>query len=500
MNATEWPAFSGWDSRLPGCAVFLRRGQGKLARICRRSRIAAPRRNSDARTGDQAQGLRIRQSQDDVDAKSAGCQSCHTATDSATMQISPVRIGCTDCHGGDADRQRSGRHFSSVLRVSRRQAAAHPKPKVLQSGNSANPVRAYTEWLKEDWTTFASSIRAICASPTRPAALAAVTLAEVRKVQTSMMTHGAMLWGAALYNNGAFPLKTPTFGESYGADGTPQRLLTFPPPTPEEISKKGVLPFLDPLQRWEISQPGNVLRVFERAAGKKPEVGNPKPRRGAGQAGDQTERARLRHLSCAPIRSFSDCRRPACSIRCCHFPGTNDQAGDYRASGCTACHVVYANDRSPEHSGAYAAVGNHGTDRHRRSHHSAKNNPDIPSATSSRARFRPASAWSATCTPGRTWSRLISATPGGTTKWMASTCGPPSNAIPAQPSRIRFRRAIPSAPPSAACGRPGLPGENRHVRVQPPTATHPVCRLPQPWLDFPRSIQARSQRQPARSR
>ena len=42
------------------------------------------------------------------------------------------------------------------------------------------------------------------------------------------------------------------------------------------------------------------------------------------------------------------------------FPGTNDQAGDYRASGCSACHVVYANDRSPEHSGAYAAAGNMG--------------------------------------------------------------------------------------------------------------------------------------------
>ena len=26
--------------------------------------------------------------------------------------------------------------------------------------------------------------------------------------------------------------------------------------------------------------------------------------------------------------------------------GTNDQAGDYRSSGCTACHAVYANDRS----------------------------------------------------------------------------------------------------------------------------------------------------------
>ena len=44
------------------------------------------------------------------------------------------------------------------------------------------------------------------------------------------------------------------------------------------------------------------------------------------------------------------------------FPGTNDQPGDYRASGCTACHVIYANDRSPEHSGAYAASGNQGTD------------------------------------------------------------------------------------------------------------------------------------------
>ena len=29
------------------------------------------------------------------------------------------------------------------------------------------------------------------------------------------------------------------------------------------------------------------------------------------------------------------------------MPGTNDQPGDYRASGCTACHVVYANDRAP---------------------------------------------------------------------------------------------------------------------------------------------------------
>ncbi|MBT4380633.1 MAG: hypothetical protein HOD26_17685, partial [Gammaproteobacteria bacterium] len=35
--------------------------------------------------------------------KSAGCQSCHTTTDSMTMHESPgVILGCTDCHGGDS--------------------------------------------------------------------------------------------------------------------------------------------------------------------------------------------------------------------------------------------------------------------------------------------------------------------------------------------------------------------------------------------------------------
>src|SRR3984957_14063379 len=30
--------------------------------------------------------------------------------------------------------------------------------------------------------------------------------------------------------------------------------------------------------------------------------------------------------------------------------GTNANPGDYRASGCSGCHVVYANDRDPFHS------------------------------------------------------------------------------------------------------------------------------------------------------
>ena len=43
------------------------------------------------------------------------------------------------------------------------------------------------------------------------------------------------------------------------------------------------------------------------------------------------------------------------------FMGTNDQPGDYRQSGCAACHVVYANDRDPKHSSVYARFGHDGT-------------------------------------------------------------------------------------------------------------------------------------------
>ncbi len=37
-------------------------------------------------------------------AKSAGCVSCHVRTDQSTMHETPaVRLGCIDCHGGNAE-------------------------------------------------------------------------------------------------------------------------------------------------------------------------------------------------------------------------------------------------------------------------------------------------------------------------------------------------------------------------------------------------------------
>ena len=160
-------------------------------------------------------------------------------------------------------------------------------------------------------------------------------------MRSSMMTHGAMLWEAALYNNGAFPLKNARFGENYAADGTPERLQTIPQPTQEETRRLGVLPFLNPLPHFEITQPSNILRVFERGDDRL-------SIRGLG-TGNRTD----------PV--FQGLQRTRLLDPMLSLLGTNDHPGDYRSSGCSACHVVYANDRDRFHSGAYAEYGHGGT-------------------------------------------------------------------------------------------------------------------------------------------
>jgi hypothetical protein len=183
--------------------------------------------------------------------------------------------------------------------------------------------------------------------------------AETKGAMNSMMTHGAMLWGAALYNNGGFPIKDANFGESYSANGGPQSLIQIPQPSAEQKRLKGILPFLDPLPRWEISQPGNILRVFERGGRRRLETGLPdrdedpgKPDKGLSARGLGTaQRTDPVYLGLQKTRLLDPTL---------NFLGTNDHPGDYRSSGCTACHVIYANDRDPKHSAFYNSAGNRG--------------------------------------------------------------------------------------------------------------------------------------------
>lgn len=288
----------------------------------------------------------INQSREDALAKSHGCVRCHA--DAHDPHYSPaLHIGCTDCHGGNATAH------------TKHEAHVHPRlANVFRT--SANPVRSYTALNHED----PEFIRFINPSDLRVVHLSCGTTGchgeESLQVRKSMMTHGCMLWGAALYNNGAVPNKWPRYGESYSMYGTPQRLQTVPPPTPEETATKGILPYLDPLPRFQVTQPGNILRIFERG-GRFPaqdigvferleEPGRPRNRlsnRGLG-TGTRTD----------PV--FLGLQKTRLLDPTLNFMGTNDHPGDYRNSGCAACHMIYANDRSPVHSGPYAKHGNRG--------------------------------------------------------------------------------------------------------------------------------------------
>ncbi len=176
--------------------------------------------------------------------------------------------------------------------------------------------------------------------------------------------------GAALYNNGSVPNKHPAYGESYSMNGTPLRVLTVPAPTEDERRTKGVLASIDPLPRYEISQPGNVLRIFEPGGRFRTETGIPDRLEDPGRP--FLTRLSVRGLGTQnrtdPV--FIGLQKTRLLDPTLNFMGTNDHAGDYRSSGCTACHVVYANDRSRVHSGPYARYGNQGT--------SSSSDPTIP--------------------------------------------------------------------------------------------------------------------------
>ena len=271
----------------------------------------------------------------------ASCVECHGLLDAPTMHPSGnVKIGCTDCHGGDATQSKKEQ--------------SHVQPRHPEFWpTSGNPVRLYANLNRED----PSFIRFVNPGDLRVAGVACgkCHASEVHRVRKSMMAHGAMLWGAALYNNGIYPFKNPRFGEAYAPDGTALRLLT----TGADI-EKGQLSLLDPLPRFAIGQPGNILRVFERGGRFPPSLpGVPNPRQEPGKPDKGLSARGLGTLNRTdPV--WLNLQKTRLLDPLLNMLGTNDHPGDYRSSGCTACHVIYANDRDPAHSAHFAKFGNQG--------------------------------------------------------------------------------------------------------------------------------------------
>src|SRR6185369_6184507 len=316
------------------------------------------------------------QSQSDelVESKTAGCVSCHVKSDAPTMHMTPaVKLGCTDCHGGNAAIVGNPALARTDPAYVAAREKAHVLPRYPHSWNypsSANPKRSYALLNKEA----PEFIRFVNPGDLRVAreACGACHLATVEASERSLMATGAMLWGGAGYNNGIVPFKSYMFGESYTRDGLPAKLVS-PGSPPGTLTKRqaarGALAAMYPLPRWNVIPPGDIFRVFERGGrtigSGFPEIGLPNSS-GSIQRLEEPGRPDLKQSNRGPGTGL----RSAIPVLNIHktrlndpflwFMGTNDQPGDYRGSGCTGCHVIYANDREPRHSLTYAKFGRDG--------------------------------------------------------------------------------------------------------------------------------------------
>jgi hypothetical protein len=298
------------------------------------------------------------QTKEQSEARSAGCIECHQNShdphDRPGQHKNKYWMSCVDCHGGDG--------------VARTIEDAHPKPRdPARFATAANPQISYMGWMQEswDWVRFVNPGDLRVANVTCGGCHADMVL----KVSKSIMTTGAHLWSVAGYANGIVSVKQGIFGESYSPEGIPQKVNTVPPPTSDELAR-GVLPSIVPLPNFEISQPGNVFRTFEQGSrlggpalgfngASLPLVGIPDKLEDAGRPNNRLSDRGYGTLTRVDL-GVLNLHKTRLNDPHLSLLGTNDNPGDYRSSGCTACHVVYANDRTKAHSGPYAAAGSTG--------------------------------------------------------------------------------------------------------------------------------------------
>src|SRR5215213_9014746 len=129
----------------------------------------------------------IDQTRESAQRKSSGCLECHKGIDRLSMHISDnVVLGCIDCHGGNA-----------TPGLTMRKAHVEPRNKIFWE-SSANPSDSSVLLNHES----AEFIQFVNPGDLRVAEKACgLCHGEiVRNVGHSIMRHGAMLWGAALYN------------------------------------------------------------------------------------------------------------------------------------------------------------------------------------------------------------------------------------------------------------------------------------------------------------
>src|SRR4051794_2834094 len=190
-----------------------------------------------------------------VQQANATCVACHSASDGDTMHngklsnsnATVVSITCVDCHGGNNDvnvptgLKKGDPGFDNF----KYQAHVEPtRPEIWEKDSARNPEIQQVATLKEnvDYIRFINpgDLRAAQAS----CGACHNTDAEehiVDRVKKSMMANGQMLWGAALYNNGAINSKTPVYGGAYDPNGKQAKIYSTTRPSVEDVEKRGML-------------------------------------------------------------------------------------------------------------------------------------------------------------------------------------------------------------------------------------------------------------------
>ncbi len=331
--------------------------------------LAYPARGDSGAVG-MAPAAPKRQTPEEVAVKTAGCVSCHTATDRQTMHSrDAVDLGCTDCHGGNAAASvgAGARVGDTAYEDAKRRAHVAPRFADAWARDQKTgqlPTRSYTLLSRESL----AYVRFINPGDLRVADLAcgACHGEIVSANRRSLMATGAMFWTGAAYNNGIVPYKRSFLGEQYTSDGQPAAVqLPDGAALSESDVRAGVVAGVTPLPRWETTPPADNFRIFERGgrfiSNLFPEIGLPnlaglddpgKPDVRQSNRGPGTG-ARI----AVPVLNIHKTRLNDPLL---WFLGTNDNPGDFRSSGCTACHVVYANDRDPVSAGVYAKHGHWG--------------------------------------------------------------------------------------------------------------------------------------------
>ena len=220
---------------------------------------------------------------------------------------------------------------------------------------------------------------------------------EVAQVEKSMMKTGPMLWAAALYNNGGYPIKRPTFGEATVPMGAPARAH------PAAADRRGD----GEERRAGLARPAAALRA--RSAGQRPARVRARAAAPAGDRHPSLDELPGRPANRLSQRGFGTLNRtdpvwlnlqktrlfdPLLSLL-----GTNEHPGEFRSSGCTG---LPRDLRQRPLAGAFRArtrsTATAGS-RPRPTRRSRRTSRATPSSTSSRTRSRRASASSVTSTP-----------------------------------------------------------------------------------------------------